>query len=102
MIYNGQYNQINAQAKLTEAWKITHHDNYPIKWSKNVSGESQRTTRSVTTERIIEVGKSKLSLATCKSDSIRAWNKAPEAIKNAKTLTQAKKERKKFILTLPV
>ena len=95
-------NQINAQAKLTEAWKIAHTENYPIKWEKRIPNEGHRTTRSITAEKFIKIGSSNLSSATCKSDSIRAWNKAPVAIKNAKTLTHAKKEIKSFVLSLPI
>ena len=87
-------NQINAQAKLTEAWKITHLENHPLKWEKRTAIEGGRTTSLITTEKIIETGNSNLSLSTCKSDSIRAWNKAPEAIKNAKTIYCAKIEIK--------
>ena len=95
-------NQLNAQAKLTEAWKITNMENYHLKWDKRTHGEECRTTRSVTSEKFIEIRTSNLSSATCKSDSIRAWNKAPEAIKNAKLIYQAKREIKKFVTTLPV
>ena len=35
-------------------------------------------------------------------DATRLWNKAPPEIKTAKTITAAKKEIKKFVMTLPV
>ena len=95
-------NQINAQAKLTEAWKINHVENYHTKWEKRQPTENGRTTRSITNEKIIEIGNSNLSYSTCKSDSIRAWNKAPDSIKNASTIYQAKSEIKKFITNLPI
>ena len=40
--------------------------------------------------------------ATFYSDAARLWNKAPDPIKNSKTLYGAKKEIKKFVLTLPI
>ena len=95
-------NQINAQAKLTEAWKINHVENYHTKWGKRQPTENGRTTRSITNEKIIEIGNSNLSYSTCKSDSIRAWNKAPQIIKNCKTLLSAKGEIKTFAKSLPV
>ena len=36
------------------------------------------------------------------SDAESLWNEAPEIIKNSKTLYSAKKEIKKYIMTLPI
>ena len=95
-------NQLNAQAKLNEAWKIANTPGYPLQWDVKSPNAESRTTRSITAERVTEIGKSNLSTSTFYSDTIRAWNKAPSAIKQAKTLSQAKKEIKKFVKTLPV
>ena len=41
-------------------------------------------------------------MATFTGDSIRAWNKAPDTIKMAKTFFSAKKAIKIFVKNLPV
>ena len=40
--------------------------------------------------------------STFYSDVASLWNKAPESIKNAKTLYMVKREIKKFVLSLPI
>ena len=57
-----------------------------------------RSTISVTMQNLNEPK----TLNTFIGDSTRLWNKAPEAIKNTKTLNTAKAEIKKFVLTLPI
>ena len=59
-------------------------------------------TRSIQKVSLIVVGKSLKLQSTFYSDAARLWNKAPDAIKNSKTLFGAKKEIKKIILTLPI
>ena len=51
---------------------------------------------------LIVVGKSLKLQSTFHSDAENLWNKAPDAIKNSKTLHSAKREIKKFIITLPI
>ena len=46
-------NQINAQAKLTEAWKVCNIENYPSKWERRLPTDEARTTRSTTAEKIL-------------------------------------------------
>ena len=40
------FNQMNAQIKLTEAWKISNIPNYPTKWELKTTQEDERTTRA--------------------------------------------------------
>ena len=43
-----------------------------------------------------------MAKATFMNDAARLWNKAPESIRNAKTMLAAKKAIKTFCKTLPV
>ena len=94
-------NQLNAQIKLQEVWKAKNNINYPTQWAIDPKLVDART-RSVQTESLIVVGKSLKLQSTFYSDAARVWNKAPDAIKNSKTLHSAKSEIKKFIITLPI
>ena len=50
----------------------------------------------------VEIGNSNLVQNTSTSDAIRIWNKAPESVKEAKSLTQAKTAINKFIKCIPI
>ena len=56
----------------------------------------------VTAGKLLELGKFNITTSIFTNDAIKAWNKAPEEIKNAKTLTVAKVNIKKFVKTLPI
>ena len=95
-------NQISAQIKLTEIWKALNIPKFPLKVNRQEAAEDGRITRGVTTGKLVEEGSSTLSTNSFIGDATRLWNKAPEAIKNTKTLNSAKAEIKKFVLTLPI
>ena len=95
-------NQLNAQIKLLEIWKSENIPNYPLKVSKQGVNVVGVATRADYANRLREVGKSDLVQRTCISDAIRVWNRAPEKIKNSKSLYTAKKEIKTFAKTLPI
>ena len=48
------------------------------------------------------IGKGQKLQSTFYSDAAGMWNMAPDSVKNSKTLYSAKREIKKFILTLPI
>ena len=82
-------NQMNAKIKLTEMWKANNVQDYPLKVMKTELKDEQRTSRSATSGKLIEYGHKVTS--TFINDSTRAWNKAPNNIKQSKTLFSAKK-----------
>ena len=94
-------NQLNAQIKLQEVWKAKNNINYPTQWANDPKQVDART-RSVQKESLIVPGKSLKMQSTLYSDAANVWNKAPDTIKNARTLLSAKREIKKFIITLPI
>ena len=52
--------------------------------------------------KLTEIRGSDALKSTFINDGIKAWNLAPDAIKNCNSLFSAKKEIKKFVMTLPV
>ena len=96
-------NQINAQIKLTEAWKALNNDKVnPINSLNIKQNEGDRMSRSATNGNLMEQGTSNMAKQTFINDSARVWNRAPQTIKNCTSLYSAKKEIKKFVKTLPV
>ena len=69
------FNQMNAQVKILEAWKMVTIPNYPNKFELKTVEPNGRTTRSISNEVVIEPGGSNLGTATFISDAARAWNK---------------------------
>ena len=94
-------NQIAAQVKLTEMWKASNIEDYPIKIT-NRNNEERTQTRGVVRGDLEITG---ISSSSCKSfvgSASRLWNKAPECVKVAKTLDAAKKQINLYCKMLPV
>ena len=95
-------NQTNAGIKLLEIWKAINIDDYPLFIKRQETDPKSATTRSATSGRPIEIGKTALTNKTSISDSIRLWNRAPTKVKECKTLYQVKKEIKSYVKLLPI
>ena len=91
-----------AQIKLTEVWKATHTTNNPLNIHPRVKPESVRETRSVKNGALETSGSSTISTNCFIEDAKRVWNSAPVEIKSAKTIYTAKKEIKKYCISLPI
>ena len=77
-------NQINAQIKLTEMWKATNDSEHPFKIQKKSVGEDGRCSRSISNGMIKVTAASNLTQRTFINDGIKAWNLAPQGIKEIK------------------
>ena len=95
-------NQIAAQIKLTEMWKVVNEPLYPLKVQMKEINENCTTTRSVIRKDIIEVGKTNKTLKSFVGSAGRIWNKAPIDIKCAKNISTAKKAIKTYCKNLPI
>ena len=95
-------NQLSAQIKLTEMWKAKFDADYPLKFSRQKTLENGRVTRGTANGKIVETGRTARAKASFCGDAPRIWNKAPATITNAKSLSIAKKEIRKFCKTLPI
>ena len=83
-------NQLQAQIKLTEMWKAAMFDNYPLKIEKMKESVEGRISEMYPKK----TSKNQKTLNTFIVDATRLWNKAPNAIRNAKSIKMAKKEIK--------
>ena len=95
-------NQLAAQIKLTEGWKIQHIDHYPLTLELNnpnrMTGE--RVIRNSSIKVWKDDAKTKAAKLSFSRDSARLWNNASDTIKNAPSLNTAKKEIKSFCDTI--
>ena len=95
-------NQTSAQIKLTEMWKATKDEKYPIKVEvirEKLTGISTRRNQST---QIKETGRTNVVIHSFVGDAARLWNNAPDEIKNTKTISRAKQAIRKYVKTLPV
>ena len=95
-------NQINAQAKLTEIWKILNVENYPQMGIQKQNREGPMLSRAASRGDLLVKGKTELRQSTFINDASKIWNNAPLTIKQSKTISSAKIEIKKFVKTLPI
>ena len=97
-------NQLAAQLKLVEAWKSIHVEDYPLKLRKERQEENTHTRQLRNSSRrdMEEGGRLKSTLASFTRDTGHLWNLAPKTTKEAKAVTMAKKEIKKFCKSLPI
>ena len=58
--------------------------------------------RSANIGQLIELGRLNIVKSTFSSDAAKAWNRAPDNIKQCTTLLSAKKENKTCVKFLPV
>ena len=95
-------NQINAQVKLNDMWKANNVANYPTKVQTKTRLGDAPTTRSISRGDVVEGANfSNLSRSTFINDATKAWNRAPDSIKNCTTYYTAKKSIRQFVTTLP-
>ena len=64
--------------------------------------ENSIETRSVTQGDLTEIGRSTRAKKSFSCDAAKVWNKAPEKIRTAKTLTTAKKAIREHCKSLPI
>ena len=90
-------NQINAQVKLTEAWKMEMIPNYPNSFKRKMANENNRETRAISNGEVIEPCSSTIGTSTFISDAARAWNRTSSSLKNISSIHGVKKEIKKIV-----
>ena len=95
-------NQMNAQIKISEAWKVSQDEGHPLKLQKVVYAPNSVTTRAISKGELIETGKTDLLQSTILSETSKAWNRTPSEIKSCNSIWSAKKAIKKFVKELPI
>ena len=89
-------NQISAHIKLTEVWKASNYPNFPIKITKQTTTPGAKTTRGVTTGKLMEPCSSNLVINSFIGDATRFWNNTSDLVKSSTSLFTAKAEIKKY------
>ena len=95
-------NQLAAEIKITEAWKIMNVPDYPITLNLNNPSRDvgDRTVRESTIRHWKEHAKYKNSRESFNIDTAKLWNQVHSDIKNADNINIAKSRIKKFCRTL--
>ena len=93
-------NQLAIKIKLTECWKPNNVQKYPIKFDKGhaeqeVQGRQLRTSslRQFEDHSKTKIGEESFHISTGK-----AWNNAPQEIKDAKSIFSAKRLIKNIVI----
>ena len=96
-------NQLSAEIKITEAWKIINISEYPIALIPNEPNRQTngREVRSTTMRDWKEDANSKAGKSCFTYDTARLWNQCPSEIKTSATINQAKSAIKKYCKNLP-
>ena len=91
-------NRLAAQIKLIEGWKCTNIERYPLKLEPNnpFKTDSERVIRTSSIKLWKDEAKTAAAKMSFSRECARLWNMAPDPIKHAKTLGNAKNEIKKF------
>ena len=74
-------NQMNAQMKLTEAWKINHEPEYPIKWEMKSTQDDERLTRATAADIVPETARTNLSQSTFNNDAKKSGIWLPSTLR---------------------
>ena len=95
-------NQLNAQIKLTEIWKAVKDEDHPFKIEVPTINTEERVSRGQIAGYIKTKALSNVTKKTFINDSIKAWNHAPNELKNTVNIHGAKAAIKKYVKTLPM
>ena len=96
-------NQLAAEIKIIEVWKSIHVKGCPISmepYNPNIC--STQNLREKPNRIFYDTSRLMVSRNSFNIDAARLWNLTPTEIRQAETLTEAKKLIKKFVKTFPV
>ena len=96
-------NQLAAEIKIMETWKILNVENYPIVlWQNEPNRQTNdREVRTTTIREWKEDSISKIGNCCFVIDAARLWNQLPSNIKVSTTINQAKNLTKNYCKQLP-
>ena len=91
-------NQLAAETRLIEAWKTVHLDDYCLKDILKLRHEGSYNTRSSQVDFLDTGVEDMYGSAGFVNQTAKLWNKSPNSIKEAQTLSLAKSEIRKFVI----
>ena len=77
-------------------------ENYPTGLLTTTENDSTREVRSGTRQQFKENARLKVSKMSFVYDAAKIWNRAPQTIKECKTLASAEREIKSYYMTFPI
>ena len=97
-------NQLAAEIKIIEAWKIMNVQGYPITLDLNNPSRNtgDRMVRETTTRHWKDYAKLKNSRESFNIDTAKLWNQVNSDIKSAENINIAKSKIKKYCRTLEI
>ena len=97
-------NQLAAQIKLIEVWKIINVEGHPLALDPYCTHDQKggMSLRPQHSRVFNDSSKLKLSSHSFNTDAARLWNQAPGQIRTASTLSAAKLEIRKYVMSFPV
>ena len=91
-------NQLAAETRLIEAWKTVHLDDYCLKDILKLRHKGSYNTRSSQVDFLDTGVEDMYGSAGFVNQTAKLWNKSPNSIKEAQTLSLAKSEIRKFVI----
>ena len=96
-------NQLCAETRLVEAWKTVHSDDYCMRDILRIKEKSKYMSTRSDDHTLLEKGMNdKFTNGSFVHLTAKAWNCAPKNVKEATTLSLAKKAIRDFVKTLPI
>ena len=91
-------NQLSAEIKMVEAWKIMNIPEYPLTFEQNNPNkvQTERSIRPTSIKQWKDSANLKIAQESFTIDAARLWNLAPTDIKQAESLQKAKTNIKKW------
>ena len=90
------------QIKLTEIWKAVKDEDHPFKIQVQIPNPEEGMSRGQAAGYIKSTALSNITKKTFINDSIKAWNLAPNELKNSVSIYGAKNVIKKIVKTIPI
>ena len=96
-------NQICAQTRLIEAWKTINVEDYCLGEVLRLKKKSEHMCTRSNKQDLFETSQpNKFANASFAQKTSQIWNECPKSVKEAKSLTLAKKAIRQFVKTLPI
>ena len=96
-------NQLWAETRLLEAWKTTHEENYCMQDLLKRREKSGHISTRWNEQNLFQTSQDdRFSNGSFVQKTTKIWNISPKSVKEAKTLTEAKRAIRLFVKSLPI
>ena len=81
---------------------VEKSSSHPTQWLRRNDVNPERRTRAAVTNQLKEAAGGKILTSTFVNDAAKLWNNAPDCIKRSKSIYSAKRNIKKYTMSLPI